>query len=190
MPTSVQVMGLDHVPTATELRPARLAAELAIPTGTFTLQADDLVLNGVALPTESATIDGPQDMANLLNTAIALASADANAAGKQALEGITAQVRDGVLELTRPADKGVAGKVGQIALAFGSAGNPALMAKMGFRSAAYLDGIIPEDLLVFTTGSGDVKVGASFAGQPFDATARRAELRKSTVDPSTIKAYV
>jgi flagellar hook-associated protein FlgK len=182
MPTSVQVMGLDHVPTATELRPARLAAELAIPTGTFTLQADDLVLNGVALPTESATIDGPQDMANLLNTAIALASADANAAGKQALEGITAQVRDGVLELTRPADKGVAGKVGQIALAFGSAGNPALMAKMGFRSAAYLDGIIPEDLLVFTTGSGDVKVGASFAGQPFDATARRAELRKSTLE--------
>jgi len=182
LPTSVQVMGVDHVPTATESRPARLAAELAVPTGAFTLPANGLVLNGVALPTQSATINGAQDMANLLNTAIAAAYSSASVAGKQALEGITAQVRDGMLELTRPADKGVAGQVGRIALGFGSAGSPALLAKMGFRSAAYLDGAMPESLLVFTTGTGDVKIGASFGGQPFDEAARRAELRKSTLE--------
>jgi flagellar hook-associated protein FlgK len=182
LPTSVQVMGADHVPTATELRPARLTAELAVPTGAFVLPANGLVLNGVALPTQSANITGAQDMANLLNAAIAAASSSANAAGKQALDGITAQVRDGVLEITRPVDKGVTGQLGQISLGFGSAGSPSLLAKMGIRSAAYLDGTIPEDVLVFTTGSGDVKVGASFGGQLFDATARRADLRKSTLE--------
>jgi flagellar hook-associated protein FlgK len=87
-----------------------------------------------------------------------------------------------VLEITRPVDKGVTGQLGQISLGFGSAGSPSLLAKMGIRSAAYLDGTIPEDVLVFTTGSGDVKVGASFGGQLFDATARRADLRKSTLE--------
>jgi len=188
MPTSVQVMGTDHVPTATELRPARLSAELAIPTGAFVLPANGLVLNGVALPTQSGNITGPQDVANLLNTAISTAYNGANAAGKQALEGVTAQVRDGVLELTRPSDKGVPGQVGQIALGFGSAGSPALLAKMGFRSAAYLDGSMPEDLLVFTTGSGDVKIGAVFSGQPFDEAQRRAELRKATLDVEFVSA--
>jgi flagellar hook-associated protein FlgK len=182
LPTSVQVMGTDHVPTSTELRPARLAAELAIPTGAFVLPANGVMLNGVALPTASATITGPQDMATLLNAAITSAYTSANTAGKQALEGITAQVRDGVLELTRPTDKGAAGQLGQISLGFGTAGSPALMAKMGFRSAAYLDGAMPEDLLVFTTGSGDVRIGASFAGTPFDPAQRRAELRKSTLE--------
>jgi hypothetical protein len=188
VPTSVQVMGTDHVPTSTELRAARLTAELSVPTGIFSLPANGLVLNGVALPAQSGTINSSQDMADLLNTAISAAYASASAAGKEALKDIAAQVRDGVLELTRPADKGGAGEVGHIALGFGAAGSPALLSKMGFRSAAYLDGTMPEDLLVFTTGSGDVRIGASFSGQAFDEAQRRAEMRKSTLEVEFISA--
>ncbi len=181
-PTTVQILGTDHVPTGTQTRAARLTAELGLSSGAFTLPANGLVLNGVALPTQSATIAGAQDMADLLNAAISAAYAGATPSGKQAIEGITAVVNDGVLEITRPVDEGLPGELGRIALSFGSAGHPALLAEMGFRSAAYLDGPMPEDLLVFTTGSGDVKVGASFLGQPLDTGERRAALRGLSLD--------
>jgi hypothetical protein len=55
-----------------------------------------------------------------------------------------------------------------IELGFAS-GKPADLAKLGFRTAAYLKGITQEDLLVFVTGSGNAKLSASYSGQAADA---------------------
>jgi flagellar hook-associated protein FlgK len=48
-------------------------------------------------------------------------------------------------------------------------GKPADLAKLGFKTAAYLKGTTQEDLLVFVTGSGNAKVSASYSGQATDA---------------------
>jgi flagellar hook-associated protein FlgK len=55
-----------------------------------------------------------------------------------------------------------------IELGFAS-GKPADLAKLGFRTAAYLKGTTQEDLLVFVTGSGNAKLSASYSGQAADA---------------------
>jgi flagellar hook-associated protein FlgK len=43
------------------------------------------------------------------------------------------------------------------------------MAKIGFRTGAYLKGVANEDLLVFVTGSGEAKISAAYAGMPTDS---------------------
>ena len=44
-------------------------------------------------------------------------------------------------------------------------GTPADLAKMGFKTGAYLSGAPSEDLLVFVTGAGEAKISAGYAGQ-------------------------
>jgi len=56
-----------------------------------------------------------------------------------------------------------------IQLGFGSAGTPADLAKLGFRTGAYISGATKDDLLVFVTGSGSASVSATYAGKPVDA---------------------
>lgn len=58
-----------------------------------------------------------------------------------------------------------------VELGFGSGtpkGTPADLAKLGFRTGAYLKGTANEDLLVIVTGQGDAKVSASYMGEPVD----------------------
>ncbi len=58
-----------------------------------------------------------------------------------------------------------------IRLSFGTspnAGSPFDLSIVGLRSAAYLEGKVPDDLQVFVTGEGKATVAASFAGQPTD----------------------
>ena len=58
-----------------------------------------------------------------------------------------------------------------IQLGFGTgsdAGTPADLAKLGFRSGAYITGAVKDDLLVFVTGPGSAAISASYAGQPVD----------------------
>ena len=69
----------------------------------------------------------------------------------------------------------------KVELSFGSGGSPAELEKLGFRTAAYLDGAMPEDLLVFVAGVGTAKVTASSTPTEFDA---QASLRSS---PFTIE---
>ena len=57
----------------------------------------------------------------------------------------------------------------KIELSFGTGGNPAELEKLGFRTAAYLDGKMPEDLLVFVAGVGTAKLTASSTTTHFDA---------------------
>jgi flagellar hook-associated protein FlgK len=46
---------------------------------------------------------------------------------------------------------------------------PSDLGKIGFRTAAYIQGTANEDLLVFVTGAGTAKVSASYSGTPVDA---------------------
>lgn len=69
----------------------------------------------------------------------------------------------------------------KIELSFGNGGSPAELEKLGFRTAAYLDGVMPEDLLVFVAGVGTAKVTAASTITEFDA---QASLRNS---PFTIE---
>ena len=45
-------------------------------------------------------------------------------------------------------------------------GTPADLAKMGFKTGAYLSGTPNEDLLVFVTGPGEAKISTGYTGQP------------------------
>ena len=184
-PTEVQVLGTDHVPVSIEQRAARLEAELGVKPGAISLPADGLTLNGVALPELSAAVSSTEEMRDFINLAIEQArqvATDSNAqADLDALSGIEAVVRDGALELVRPPTAGPTGQKGLIALGIGPQGSTQLLAQLGFRTAAHLDGTIPEDLLVFTSGSGDVKIAASFAGEPLTAQQQREQLRQNPI---------
>ena len=68
-----------------------------------------------------------------------------------------------------------------IELTFTSDGGPQDLEKLGFRTGAYLDGVMPEDLLVFVTGIGTAKLTATSTVTAFDA---QESLRKS---PLTIE---
>jgi flagellar hook-associated protein FlgK len=183
-PTSVEILGSDHVPLRIEQVPARLEAELPFASGGVLIKANSLKLNdAVSFPTEDVVITTPQQAAQRLNDLVASAasSTTATADTKAALVGITASVRDGKLVITRDPAAGPAGQKGLIEFGFGPQGNPQLFAKLGFRTAAYLDGAVREDLMVFTSGSGDVKIAASFSGQPVDASEQREQMRQESL---------
>ena len=59
-----------------------------------------------------------------------------------------------------------------IRLSFGTtspnAGSPFDLSMVGLRTAAYIEGKVPDDLQVFVTGEGKATVAASFSGQPSD----------------------
>ena len=47
-------------------------------------------------------------------------------------------------------------------------GSPFDLSLLGFRTAAYIEGKVPDDLLVFVTGQGKANIATSFEGQPVD----------------------
>jgi flagellar hook-associated protein FlgK len=57
-------------------------------------------------------------------------------------------------------------------------GTPADLAKLGFKTGAYIKGSANEDLLVFVTGNGDAKVSSSYQGALVDP---KESLRKQTL---------
>ena len=79
--------------------------------------------------------------------------------------GISAGAYKGSISITRNLDPNVDTP---IELGFAD-GKPADLAKLGFKTGAYLKGTTQEDLLVFVTGSGNAKVSASYSGQAADA---------------------
>ena len=75
----------------------------------------------------------------------------------------------------------VAGQDTPIEISFGDGGTPADLARLGFRTSASIKGTVPEDVLVFVTGSGTASVAASYAGKPADnAAVLRAQPMKLT----------
>jgi flagellar hook-associated protein FlgK len=47
-------------------------------------------------------------------------------------------------------------------------GSPFDLSQIGFRTGAYIEGKVPDDLQVFVTGEGKANVAASFSGKPAD----------------------
>lgn len=80
--------------------------------------------------------------------------------------GLQAQSLTGKIRLTRDLDPNHVETSG-IAISFGEGGSPSQLAKLGIRTGAYIQGKVPDDLLVFVTGAGaDATVAASYSGQP------------------------
>ena len=81
---------------------------------------------------------------------------------------ITGGVYTGQVQVKRAL---VSGQDTPVEIGFGAAGTPADLARLGFRTSATLKGTVPEDVLVFVTGSGTASVAASYAGSPADNAA-------------------
>jgi flagellar hook-associated protein 1 FlgK len=65
----------------------------------------------------------------------------------------------------------VSGQDTPVEIGFGDGGTPADLARLGFRTSATIKGTVPEDVLVFVTGSGTASVAASYSGSPADNAA-------------------
>lgn len=151
-----------------------------------------LLINGVSVDTSTATsLNG---LANAINNASAsnvsaridsqgqlrisnstgddITIAGTNVAGSsvQNALGLTAGTFRGQISLTQAlTDSSGVAITRPIQLGFGSTGTPADLAKLGFRTGAFISGAAKEDLLVFVTGAGTATVSASYAGKPIDA---------------------
>ncbi len=62
----------------------------------------------------------------------------------------------------------LSGEYPPIKLGFGANGTPADLARLGFRTGAYISGAVKDDLLVFLTGAGTASVAANYSGVPSD----------------------
>lgn len=83
--------------------------------------------------------------------------------------GLPSKTYRGQVTLTQPlVDENGDAISKPIQLGFGSGGTPADLAKLGFRTGAYISGAAKDDLLVFVTGSGMASVSASYSGTPAD----------------------
>lgn len=185
-PRVVPVWGTDHVPIGTQTLDAELRTDLPVATGSQGWAADTFTVNGVSLPARQGVASGASDWVNWLNGALddarAAAQTDQRWDDLQALDGIRVQ-RDGEgWVMTRPSAAGLPGQTGSIQLGFGAHGTPADLARMGLRTTASLRGTAPEDLLVFTSGTGDVRVAAEFSGSPWTPAERREAQRHSPFD--------
>ena len=96
--------------------------------------------------------------------------------------GIKAGNYGGKISITRALVKGTDTP---IELGFDK-GTPTDLAKMGFKTGAYLSGTVNEDLLVFVSGPGEAKISAGYSGQPVDSKqALRSQPLKIRFDSPT-----
>jgi hypothetical protein len=86
-------------------------------------------------------------------------------AGGNAL-GLDAKAYGGQVEITRALSNAEGGT--SIEIGFGPTGKPSDLAQLGIRTAAYVRGQMPDDLMVFVSDSAasQAKVSASYQGQP------------------------
>ncbi len=158
-----------------------------------------LAINGFIIPPEDGGYDSKAALMDAINGETWLTGVTANLAADGAMVlrtangenikistdltevntlgnalGLPAVTFTGSVSLSRPlsidplTDKWD-GNATPIELGFGSDGTPADLAKLGFRTGAYIKGAVRDDLLVFVTGAGSASVSASYAGAPVDA---------------------
>ena len=151
-----------------------------------------LVINGTTVDTSNATT--ALGLANAINTAgsgsfnaritsdgqflltnsdasdITIAATSAPASNSTNVLGLNPGVYRGQISLTQPlidADGNSISKPIQLGMA--PDGSPSDLAKLGFRTGAFINGAAKDDLLVFVSGGGIATVSASYAGKPIDA---------------------
>jgi hypothetical protein len=96
---------------------------------------------------------------------ITIGTADAEAFPDNAL-GIDPGTYSGKIRMTRALNS-LNPDNSDIRISFGPNGTPAELAKLGIRTGAYIEGQVPDDLVVFVTGQGSAaSVAASYAGEP------------------------
>jgi flagellar hook-associated protein FlgK len=121
----------------------------------------------------SSTVDGELILTNVSGSeGKDIAIAATNIAGSSSINalGLSSGTYRGQLSLTQALKDGNGTDVRTpIQVGFGTSGTPSDLAKLGLRGAAYINGAVKEDLLVFVTGAGLASVSASYAGQAVDA---------------------
>jgi flagellar hook-associated protein FlgK len=66
-----------------------------------------------------------------------------------------------------------------VEMSFGEKGNPFDLAKAGFRTGVYVNGDVPDDMMVFVTGPGQATVAAGYSGEPVDV---QSKLRNQSLE--------
>ena len=176
---------------------AQASNEIRVPASQLKLD-QPLTLNSVQIPNASGSVTGGFGSMQALVDAINAQSASShvvakisrdgelvlsNSAGDEGRDiqldppnlagttvnalGINAGLFTGQVILNRSLSS--ASDTTAIELGFGTAGTPADLAKLGFRTGAYISGTVPDDLLVFVTGAGTASVAASYSAAPVDA---------------------
>ena len=128
-------------------------------------------INNASATNVSARIDsqGQLRISNTTGDDITIAGTNVAGSSVQNALGLTAGTFRGQISLTQAlTDSSGVAITRPIQLGFGSTGTPADLAKLGFRTGAFISGAAKEDLLVFVTGAGTATVSASYAGKPID----------------------
>ena len=128
-------------------------------------------INNASATNVSARIDsqGQLLISNTSGDDITIAGSSVAGSRVQNALGLTAGTFRGQISLTQAlTDSSGVAITRPIQLGFGSTGTPADLAKLGFRTGAFISGAAKEDLLVFVTGAGTATVSASYAGKPID----------------------
>jgi flagellar hook-associated protein FlgK len=128
-------------------------------------------INSASTSNVTARIDsqGQLRISNTTGDDITIAGTNVAGSSVQNALGLTAGTFRGQVSLTQAlTDSSGVAITRPIQLGFGSTGTPADLAKLGFRTGAFISGAAKEDLLVFVTGAGTATVSASYAGKPID----------------------
>ncbi|CAN1524555.1 FlgK Flagellar hook-associated protein [Burkholderiaceae bacterium] len=153
-----------------------------------TIAAGQLRLNGAEL-TAYAGSNHPEDLATWLNTQTADTGVEATVTYqemviKDPITSVESVQRQASLVLTAESN------TDEVRLGFVDAGDPADLETMGFRTALYWDGEVPEDLLIFVSDDNagasavTIQMAADFSQKPFNAL---EALRANPVDVQFLK---
>jgi flagellar hook-associated protein FlgK len=155
---------------------ARMVNEVSVPTGAIKLANDrTLSINGTTV--SMMGISSYSELAQTITDQLNGTGLQANIAGSGELVLSTQDGSPITIAGTAMPEGSFNGRIEivsnnttqSIALGFTSNGSPQDLEKIGFRTAAYLDGKMPEDLLVFVSGTGTAKLAASSTTSNFDA---------------------
>ncbi len=113
--------------------------------------------------------DTPSGLANLISSSIPGLSASVQdlsgaGVGPYQLQISSAHNTPFTFSVNTASNNGVS----PTSLSFLSPGNPATLTQLGFRTAAYINGQVPDDLVVAVTGVGSMSLAATESGAPTD----------------------
>ena len=123
----------------------------------------------VSIPPNATT----DDVINAINTAIAKPGSNLNGDTASMVNMGTTANPSYQIQIKNAAGIALPSTFGlyqpSLQLSFGPNGQPADLSKIGIRTGAYISGPVPDNLMIFATGTGGtVQVGATYSGAPVD----------------------